>query len=109
MIKTTLIISALLFCVACNRVPKQNEIYDVNQLLIEDVIAGYLKDMAFPTANYRVAEQEDGTYIITSYFDYTENGSDAPKRFNYKSKLRYIGGDCTDKKNWILVFLQEED
>lgn len=109
MIKTTLFISALLFCVACNRIPEQDEIYDVNQLLIEDVIAGYLENMAFPTSNYIVDEQEDGTYIITSYFDYTENGRNTLKRFNYKSKLRYIGGNCTDKKNWILVFLQEQD
>ncbi|MDD6210358.1 MAG: hypothetical protein PUB21_07125 [Bacteroidales bacterium] len=109
MVKTTLIISALLLCVACNRVPEQKEIYDVNQVLIEDVIAGYLENMAFPTANYTIAEQEDGTYIITSYFDYTDKGNETLKRFNYKSKLRYIGGDCTDKKNWILVFLQEQN
>lgn len=72
--------------------------------LIKDQVSTVYPDNDFPLLDYKYDDIKFETYIIVSYFTYKVDGVE--RKYNYKAKVQFNGGEWSNKNNWTLHYTE---
>lgn len=72
--------------------------------LIKDQVSTVYPDNDFPLLDYKYDDIKFETYIIVSYFTYKVDGFE--RKYNYKAKVQFNGGEWSNKNNWTLHYTE---
>lgn len=103
--KLLFLIVAVTF-IACDSMPTESEAYLITQNLLKEKFKSTVNEMDFPFSDYKHDYLNDSTFLIVSYFNY-KNDYNVKKRFGYKARIKYKGGDWSNDNNWELMYVEE--
>lgn len=87
-------------------VPTENKAYIITTTLVKAAYSGSANEISTPFADYKYDYLNDSSYLIVSHFTY-KNDFGVEKKFNYKARVKWTGGQWSSPGNWKLIYVEE--
>jgi hypothetical protein len=84
--------------------PGSDEAYAIAKQFIKPTIKS--SNINFPDSGYQCARKDDSTYMIKSYVD-SKTPPGEKSTIPFEITIKFNGGAASDKKNWKVIYLNE--
>jgi hypothetical protein len=84
--------------------PTSDDAYEVAKEFVETSVKA--SSMDFPTSGYQFAKEPDSVYVIKSYVEAKSETGDKRKT-DFTVTMKYKGGQKTNKNNWTLLDISQ--
>lgn len=104
-----IVVSIIGFCVSDSeeKMPSEGAAYVMATSIIEEDASGKsgFNEIDCPLMDYHAEYLNDSTYLIVSHFTY-KNDFGVEKRFDYKARVKWVGGKEESRNSWEMIYIE---